>query len=267
MPTLGNFVNSAWRLFVNSAWRLIVPADFNLSAPGPAPGPQRTAATRPWRPRWSKSRSTLSGSTAALSPLRAPLLLQQLAGAPRVVVDVEQQKQHAKHDHAQHETEDRAEHRAPDRLDTAEVRYPLIAAARSADDEGEETEIRDDFHALDDEPLHGTPPDRRRYRIGSERAAGDFLCRAEGKPRSVPRDCAMPSGEAHANRPWQCLYFLPEPHGQGSLRPTLPQDVGSLGLRWAERAAAKPPAAAPAGASASASSSSPVKGSTLCASI
>src|SRR6478752_5100980 len=21
--------------------------------------------------------------------------------------------------------------------------------------------------------------------------------------------------------PWQCLYFLPEPHGQGSLRPTL----------------------------------------------
>src|SRR6266516_2247621 len=160
MPTLGNFVNSAWRLFVNSAWRLIVPADFNLSAPGPAPGPQRTAATRPWRPRWSKSRSTLSGSTAALSPLRAPLLLQQLAGAPRVVVDVEQQKQHA-----QHETEDRAEQRAPDRLDTAEVRYPLIAAARSADDEGEETEIGDDFHALDDEPLHGTPP------VSSERVA------------------------------------------------------------------------------------------------
>jgi hypothetical protein len=28
----------------------IVPADFNLSAPIPAPGPQRTAATRPWRP-------------------------------------------------------------------------------------------------------------------------------------------------------------------------------------------------------------------------
>src|ERR1019366_5429176 len=26
----------------------------------------------------------------------------------------------------------------------------------------------------------------------------------------------------HATAPWQCLYFLPEPHGQGWLRPTLP---------------------------------------------
>src|SRR5229473_7979894 len=95
-------------------------------------------------------------------------------------------------------------------------------------------------------------------------------CRAEVKPRSVPCDCARPSGEAHANRPWQCLYFLPEPHGQGSLRPTLPQDFGSPGLRCAERAAEKPPAAPaapPAGASASAISSSPVVGSTLCASM
>src|ERR1700694_2221658 len=72
---------------------------------------------------------------------------------------------------------------------------------------------------------------------------------------------------SHVNRPWQCLYFLPEPHGQGSLRPTLPHDFGSLGLRCAERAAEKPPAATPAGASASAISSSPVAGSTLCASI
>ena len=32
-------------------------------------------------------------------------------------------------------------------------------------------------------------------------------------------------------RPWQCLYFLPEPHGQSSLRPTLPHVVGSFGLR------------------------------------
>src|SRR5205807_9606166 len=98
------------------------------------------------------------------------------------------------HDHAQHETEDRAEQRAPDRLDTAEVRYPLIAAARSADDVGEETEIGDDFHALDDEPLHGTPPDRRRYRIGSERAAGDSLCRAEVKPRPLRLREAVRSG-------------------------------------------------------------------------
>src|SRR5262249_53593259 len=29
--------------------------------------------------------------------------------------------------------------------------------------------------------------------------------------------------------PWQCLYFLPEPHGQGALRAILPQVVGSLG--------------------------------------
>ena len=31
--------------------------------------------------------------------------------------------------------------------------------------------------------------------------------------------------------PWQCLYFLPEPQGQTSLRPTLPQVEGSLALR------------------------------------
>src|SRR5450631_2964375 len=40
------------------------------------------------------------------------------------------------------------------------------------------------------------------------------------------------AGRRHqANRPWQCLNFLPEPHGQTSLRPTLPQVAGSLGLR------------------------------------
>src|SRR6185369_11256158 len=27
-------------------------------------------------------------------------------------------------------------------------------------------------------------------------------------------------GLRHVNLPWQCLYFLPEPQGQGSLRPT-----------------------------------------------
>src|SRR5260370_41727460 len=45
-----------------------------------------------------------------------------------------------------------------------------------------------------------------------------------------------PPGYAHqryAYRPWQCLNFLPEPHGHTSLRPTLPQLVGSLGLRAA----------------------------------
>ena len=32
-----------------------------------------------------------------------------------------------------------------------------------------------------------------------------------------------------AIRPWHCLYFLPEPHGQGALRGTLPQVEGSAG--------------------------------------
>ena len=38
---------------------------------------------------------------------------------------------------------------------------------------------------------------------------------------------------AHAYLPWQCLYFLPEPQGQSSLRPTLPQLAGFLGSRSA----------------------------------
>src|SRR3954469_2341776 len=48
--------------------------------------------------------------------------------------------------------------------------------------------------------------------FGSRRERGDW------PPRNQP------------NRPWQCLYFLPEPHGHMSLRPTLPQVVGSFGL-------------------------------------
>jgi hypothetical protein len=38
--------------------------------------------------------------------------------------------------------------------------------------------------------------------------------------------------EGYANAPWQCLYFLPEPQGQVSLRPTLPQVDWSLGFRF-----------------------------------
>src|SRR4051812_20912263 len=67
----------------------------------------------------------------------------------------------------------------------------------------------------------------------------------------------------HAYRPWQCLYFLPEPQGQSSLRPTLPQLEGFFGSRLAALALG-------AGASdtlAKAISSSPVFGSNLCASI
>src|SRR5262249_7700474 len=72
----------------------------------------------------------------------------------------------------------------------------------------------------------------------------------------------------YANRPWQCLYFLPEPQGQLSLRPTLPQLAGSFGLRAAAAAEVMPwRASVSAPARASASSSSPVEGSILCASI
>ena len=38
-----------------------------------------------------------------------------------------------------------------------------------------------------------------------------------------------------AKAPWQCLYFLPEPQGQASLRPTLPQVAGFFGSRFARR--------------------------------
>src|SRR5712671_2802508 len=69
--------------------------------------------------------------------------------------------------------------------------------------------------------------------------------------------------DGYAYRPWQCLYFLPEPHGQSSLRPILPQLEGFFGSRLAALALG-------AGASdtlANAIASSPVFGSNLCASI
>src|SRR3954469_11631913 len=79
--------------------------------------------------------------------------------------------------------------------------------------------------------------------------------------------CSKRLARAYPNRPWQCLYFLPEPQGHWSLRPTLPQVVGSFGFR---SGAAEPPLPSNIGASeASANdiSSSPVFGSTLCASM
>src|SRR5215475_7588501 len=84
----------------------------------------------------------------------------------------------------------------------------------------------------------------------------------------VDRDDSLPC--AYANRPWQCLYFLPEPQGHASLRPTLPQLVGSRGLRSAARAMPLlplPTNAGASGASANAIWSSPVDGSTLWASM
>src|SRR6185437_5663468 len=73
-------------------------------------------------------------------------------------------------------------------------------------------------------------------------------------------DLRASSIAAYAYRPWQCLYFLPEPHGQSSLRPTLPQVAGFLGSRLA-------PAVAVGTSEAFAKVSSPVLGSNLCASI
>ena len=64
---------------------------------------------------------------------------------------------------------------------------------------------------------HGAPP-------VTSPLAGD------SRPRSGR---SVPSAAGHPYRPWQCLYFLPEPHGQASLRPTLPQLSGSSGLRSA----------------------------------
>src|SRR5690606_37857221 len=42
------------------------------------------------------------------------------------------------------------------------------------------------------------------------------------------------SGNPQPCRPWQCLYFFPDPQGQGALRETLPQVAGSFGSIWAE---------------------------------
>jgi hypothetical protein len=41
-------------------------------------------------------------------------------------------------------------------------------------------------------------------------------------------DSDFSSPKIYETRPWQCLYFLPEPQGQTSFRPSLPQAAGSL---------------------------------------
>src|SRR5580704_9019432 len=38
----------------------------------------------------------------------------------------------------------------------------------------------------------------------------------------------------HARAPWHCLYFLPDPQGQGSFRPTFAQLAASSALRCLE---------------------------------
>src|SRR6202790_5259086 len=75
-----------------------------------------------------------------------------------------------------------------------------------------------------------------------------------------PDDVSASSDAAHAYLPWQCLYFLPEPQGQSSLRPTLPQLAGFFGSRFAVAAGTNETLA-------NAISSSPVLGSSLWASM
>src|SRR5690606_29992848 len=81
-------------------------------------------------------------------------------------------------------------------------------------------------------------------------------CKAESPPEG--RAFSMSCRQA-TSAPWQCLNFLPDPQGQGSLRLTRPQVAGSFGSRWAPvdglmEVAAKPwappwPKAAPCGMS------------------
>src|SRR5882724_1347085 len=78
--------------------------------------------------------------------------------------------------------------------------------------------------------------------------------------KSASAHPTFPKLRHHAYLPWQCLYFLPEPQGQSSLRPILPQLAGFLGSRSAV-------AVGTSEALANANSSSPVVGSNLWASI
>src|SRR4029453_5489370 len=91
-----------------------------------------------------------------------------------------------------------------------------------------------------------------------------------------PQTVDQPTSQQQAQSclPWQCLYFLPDPHGHSALRETLPQVAGSFGLTApagvlrvcnGARRSDCPLGLADRAASAMASSSSPVNGSTWCA--
>lgn len=59
------------------------------------------------------------------------------------------------------------------------------------------------------------------------------------------------------SRPWQCLYFFPDPHGQGALRDALRQVDGSFGSTASDRNGAAATATEEAAAPSSAISGSP----------
>src|SRR5690606_8368875 len=58
---------------------------------------------------------------------------------------------------------------------------------------------------------------------------GEVLRGAEPRTTRERRWRAREPRRPQFRRPWQCLYFLPEPQGQGAFRWTLPQVDGSSG--------------------------------------
>ena len=99
----------------------------------------------------------------------------------------------------------------------------------------------------------GDAIDRARGRLGEEvrqcvgrrrepGCHGMASCRARRASQPVSQNRRSLAAQT---RPWQCLYFLPEPQGQGSLRPLAPQVAGSAGVdAGGERRAAAAPAIA-----------------------
>ena len=82
-------------------------------------------------------------------------------------------------------------------------------------------------------------------RHGQQRIGGGRRVVDGHRERILPQPASVPCEESPQIRPWQCLYFLPEPHGHRSLRPTFsPARVNGGGAS----------ATSPSGAAASASS-------------
>src|SRR6185312_8207878 len=105
--------------------------------------------------------------------------------------------------------------------------------------------------------------------LGSARAAPDIRAWHYAIPSRRLNPCnvvpALPARREHSTdvtratrerrrggcrvqmRPWQCLNFLPEPHGQGALRGVLPQGAATAVAAAVAPAAPSPPASARAG--------------------
>ena len=66
--------------------------------------------------------------------------------------------------------------------------------------------------------------------VGRRNHHGERSLKDKPEPAKAGFSAGTPHG-AYDNAPWQCLYFLPDPQGQASLRPTLPHVEGSSALR------------------------------------